>query len=218
MESKFKAMLSKLKPVNTGTKASNDVIPTITVLGIPNKFNLNRLATDLMGLRVGNRVKMFDLDKDGVDNAIDERFFIAKASDTDNTAAKVAASNSAVKSESGVDMAFNYAGIWSCLVQGEQGAIELGYEAMCEKDVVVKGETSGNNVRYRSAYAVKLEVQPVGPAVIEDVEYEMVYVLTNIKRTRKSAEELATEVKVAAPAAAAEEAAAVDPFAEGAEE
>lgn len=210
MESKFKSLLSKLTPVNTGTKASNDVIPTITVLGIPNKFNLNRLATDLMGLHVADRVKMFDLGKDA---EADARFFIAKADKNDTSAAKVAASNSAVKSTSGVDMAFNYSGIWSCLIQGEVDAVELGYEAMVEKGVVVKGETTGNNVRYRSAYAVKLEIQEVGAAVIEDVEYEMVYVLTNAKRTRKSNEELEIETK--APAAAEVEAAEeVDPFAE----
>ena len=191
MESKFKGILSQLAPVATGTKASNDTVPTITVLNIPNKFQLNRLATDLMGLKVEDRVRIFQFSADA---DLNERYFIAKTSADDLSAAKTAASNSATKAKSGIDMAFSYSGVWSVLIQNEVGATELGYEAMVEKGCVVKGETSGNNVRYRSANAVKLEVQEVGPAVIEGVEYERVFVLTNYKCTAKTAEELAADL------------------------
>lgn len=209
MESKFKGLLTNLRPVNTGTKASNDVVPTLVVLGIPNKFQLNKLASIALGLSAEDRVKMFDM---GIDADINERFFIAKTDKNDTTAAKVAASNSATKATSGIDLAFNYAGIWSCLTQGVTGAVELGYEAMVEKGVVVKGVTTGGKVRYRSAFDVKLEVVECGAATIDEVEYEMVYVCTNMKRTVADVEDIN---EVEGPTTNAFE---TDPFAEAAEQ
>lgn len=208
MESKFKSMLAQLNPINTGTKASNDTAPTLTVLGIPNKFQLNRLATDLMGLKVEDRVKIFEFNKD---ENFNQRYFIAKADKNDTSAAKVAASNSQVKATSGIDMAFNYSGVWSCLVQGEVGSTELGYDAMVEKGCVVKGVTTGNKVRYRAAVSIKLDVQEVGPASIDGVDYGMVYVLTNYRSSEKSIDDLNDEEAVTNEPV--QEAVEVDPFA-----
>lgn len=192
MESKFKALLSKLVPVQTGTKASNDVTPTLTVLGIPNKFNINKLAANLLKVRVGDRLRIFQLDPTADYN---ERYFIAKVADEDDTAAKLSASNSATKAEVGIDMAFNYSGVWSSLVQNEVGATELGYDAMVEKGCVIKGETSGGKVRYRSSNEIKMEVEAVGDGEIDGVMYENVCVLTNYRCVAKSPEDLEKEIK-----------------------
>ena len=56
MESKFFSALKNLKVIPTGTKASNDVVPTVTLLGIPNRFQLNKLASIALDLKVGDRI------------------------------------------------------------------------------------------------------------------------------------------------------------------
>lgn len=194
MESKFAKSLSNLRSVPTGTKASNDTVPTVTVLGIPNKFHINRLATVMMGLTIKDRVRIFD-NKEA--ESLDERYFIAKTSQDDPASAKLGKANSGNKSETGIDMSFNYSGVWSILVQGKHDAVEMGYDALVASGVVVKGATSSGREKYRAASAIKLEVVYAGTATIDEIEYE-VYALTNYKATRKSDEELASELAAAA--------------------
>jgi hypothetical protein len=201
MESKFIAALQFLKPVATGTKASNDTVPTITLLGIPNKFQLNRLATKELDLSIGDRVRIFD-NKQAA--SLDERFFIAKTTVEDPASAKIGKANSGNKAESGVDMTFNYAGVWSALVQGEVDAVELGPDALVEKGCMIKGTTAGGREKYRATKTIKLEIQLVGDAEIEGVTYK-VYVMTNFKSDEKSDEELAAEMETKAKVDAASE-------------
>lgn len=197
MESKFKAALAFLKPVAVGTKASNDTVPTLTLLGIPNKFQLNRLATKALDLNIGDRVRIFDAGKHA--ESLDDRYYIAKTSVDDPASAKIGRANSSNKAESGVDMTFNYAGVWSTLVQGDVEAVEMGYDALAEKGCVVKGSTAGGRDKYRATKTIKLEVQEVGEAEIEGITYKM-FVLTNFKSTEKSPEEIEEEMKESAKA------------------
>lgn len=198
MESKFKSALQFLKPVATGTKASNDTVPTVTLLGIPNKFQLNRLATKALDLNIGDRIRIFD--NKGAES-LDERFFIAKTNADDPASAKISRANSGNKASSGVDMTFNYAGVWSTLVQGDVEAVELGYDALAEKGCVIKGTTTGGREKYRATKTIKLEVVEVGETEIEGVTYK-VSVLTNFKSTDKSPEELEQEMKASEKAEA----------------
>jgi hypothetical protein len=198
MESKFISALQFLKPVATGTKASNDTVPTVTLLGIPNKFQLNRLATKALDLNIGDRIRIFD-NKNA--ESLDERYFIAKTSVEDPASAKIGRANSGNKASSGVDMTFNYAGVWSSLVQGEVDAVELGYDALAEKDCVIKGTTTGGREKYRATKTIKLEIVEVGEAEIEGVTYK-VHVMTNFKSTDKTPEELEEEMKASEKAAA----------------
>jgi hypothetical protein len=196
MESKFKSsILGKLAnatPVVTGTKASTDVKPVLNVNGIPNKFSINKLAAEAMGLEVGSRVRIFDL---GTESPINERFVITKVADDDNSAAKCAATNSNTKATKGIDLAFNYSGVWAILVQGTEGAVNLSYEALCEAEYVIAGKTSGGNNRYRATNKIKMDIEPIGNGIIAGVEYDNLFVLTNYKATPKTAEELQSELK-----------------------
>ena len=191
MESKFSNVLSFLKPVQTGTKASNDTVPTITLLGIPNKFQLNRLATKALDLNIGDRVRIFDAGKHA--SNLNERFFIAKTAPEDTASAKIGRANSGNKSDSGVDMTFNYSGVWTVLVQGDVEAVELGSDALVEKGCMIKGVTAGGREKYRATKVVKLEIEEVGDAEIDGVTYKL-FVLTNFKSVDKTAEELEDEM------------------------
>ena len=187
MESKFASALKGLRIVATGIKASNDTEPTITLLGIPNKFQLNRLATALMGLKVGDRIRIIA----GESDDINTKFYIAKTAVTDATGAKISKANSSNPAKEGIDMTFNYSGIWGILLQGDASAVELGYEALIAKGLVIKGETKGGgNDKYRSTVNVKLTLEAVGTHEIDGVEFEL-FALTSYVKTEKTADEIA---------------------------
>ena len=200
--SKFNVAALNLVPVATGVKASNDVLPTLTVQGIPNKFQLNRLATVAMGLKTGDRVRIFN--NKNAEN-INEKFFIAKVAEDDATGAKVNRSNSTTKQTEGIDMAFNYSGVWSVCLQGDPTAAELGFEALEAKGLVIIGKTSGGQVRQRATVDVKFVVEEVGAMVIDGVTLEM-FALTGYIATAKSEE----DVKAALDAKTANDAAGND--------
>jgi hypothetical protein len=197
MESKFSKALAGLRTVPTNQKASNDTAPTITCLGIPNKLQINRLAAAEMGLKLGDRVRIFDF-KDA--ESMNERFFIAKTTADDPNSAKVGKANSGTSSEVGIDLAFNYAAVWSVLVQGDPKAVELGYDAMVEKGCCVKGETVTGRPKYRSTKVVKvgIEVASDEPAEIEGRVYEKVFAFVNYSSTNRSAEDIAKDMEKAA--------------------
>jgi hypothetical protein len=190
MESKFASALKNLRIVATGIKASNDTEPTLTLLGIPNKFQLNRLATALMGLKVGDRIRIIAAESDDINT----KFYIAKTADTDATGAKISKANSQNPAKEGIDMTFNYSGIWGILLQGEASAVELGYEALIAKGLVIAGVTKGGgNDKYRSTVNVKLTLESVGKYPIDGVEFDL-FALTAYAKTEKSDEELAEVV------------------------
>lgn len=184
--SKFDLGKLNLVAVQTGVKGSNDVEPTLTLQGIPNKFQLNRLATKLIGLKVKDRVNIFN-NKDAKD--INEKYFLAKVAKDGKLGAKVNRSNSTTKLEEGIDMAFNYSGVWGVCLQGDPNAAELGYEALEAKGLVVSGKTSGGKGRWRSAIDVKFTVEEAGTAEIDGVTYEL-FALTNYTASPKSEDEL----------------------------
>jgi len=200
MDSKFAFALSGLRTIATGVKASSDTEATLTLLGITNKFQLNRLATTLMGLSIGDRVRIIA----GDSKDINSKFFIAKTTKTDVAGtAKISKANSANPSITGIDMTFNYAGVWSVLLQGDADAVELGYEALAAKGLVIKGETKssvvdgtakgGGNVRWRATKNVKMTLVSVGEHEVGGVVYDL-YVLTDYVKTDKTKEELESAI------------------------
>lgn len=188
--SKFDVSKINLVAVATGVKGSNDVVPTLVLQGIPNKFQLNRLATTAMGLKTGDRVRIFN--NKNAEN-ISEKYFIAKVGENDATGAKVNRSNSTTKQTEGIDMAFNYSGVWSVCLQGDPNAAELGFEALEAKGLVISGKTSGGQGRHRATVDVKFTVEEVGPMDIEGTEVNM-FALTSYKAVAKTDDEVAAAV------------------------
>jgi hypothetical protein len=188
--SKFNVAALNLVAVATGVKASNDVAPTLTVQGLPNKFQLNRLATVAMGLKTGDRVRIFN--NKNAEN-INEKFFIAKVAENDATGAKVNRSNSTTKQTEGIDMAFNYSGVWSVCLQGDPSAAELGFEALEAKGLVISGKTSGGQARHRATLDIKFLVEEVGAMDIDGVTLEM-FALTGYTASAKTEEDVKAAV------------------------
>ena len=184
--SKFAGVLANLKPVSTGVKPTNVTTPLITANPIPNKFFMNRLAGQKMGLVVGSRIKIFDNPQA---EGFDGRFFVSKTVEEDPGAAKIGKANSSINAEENIDFSFSYAGIWSIMVQDKFDAIELGQDALVDMNCAVKGKTGGGNDKYRALKEVSYSIEHVGPVKIGEFDYDM-WALVERKVVEKSAEDL----------------------------
>lgn len=190
MESKFAKAFSSLKMVQTGTKATNETSPVLTVISIPNKFQINKLAAIEMGLSIGDRVRIFD--NTDAEN-INERFFIGKTSEDDTAGAKLGRANSGSTANDGIDMIFNYSDVWACLLQGEAKSVALGTDALCETGDCVKGLTNSGKERYRATKSVKLQLEHAGVAVVDGVEFDL-WALVGYKSVARTESEIQKDI------------------------
>lgn len=122
--------VSAVASVKSGERVSSDTEPLLETSSQLNKFKLNKLACEVMGLMPGGRVKIFMTGEE----AIDGKYLIAVAPDDDQSAAKVL-SPTGSKSLSAV--LFNYAGIYSRIAQATADAAEKSGEAFVEEGVAI---------------------------------------------------------------------------------
>lgn len=132
-EVKSKFTLGNVKAVSSvksGERVSNDTEPLLETASQLNKFKLNKLACEIMGLKPGGRVKIFMTGEESING----KYLIAVAPDDDQSAAKVL-SPTGSKSLSAV--LFNYAGIYSRIAQADADASEKSGEAFVEEGIAV---------------------------------------------------------------------------------
>ena len=140
-KSKFSLSSMAVTAVKSGERVSNDVIAICETASQLNKFKLNKLASELMGLVAGNRVKFLI----SGETSIDGKYLLAVASDDDASAAKVAA---AVKGTKGATvLQFNFAGIYSKIMQADVDAIEKNGATLVKEGIAKfvegKGKAAG---------------------------------------------------------------------------
>lgn len=145
--------MSSIVSVKSGERVSNETVPYVTTASQLNKFTINKPAAELMGLVSERRVKLLIT---GLPVA-EGRYLLAISTDEDSTAAKVA-------NPSGADgygsLLFNYAGIWSKMVQYDvEDAKEKSIEAFEAEGVAVKRSNTGY-INRKVAYKV-VEVEDI---------------------------------------------------------
>ena len=136
-KSKFSLSSMKVVAVKSGERVSNDTIPTLETASQLNKFKLNKLASETLGVTAGNRVKLLISDE----KTIDGKYLLAIASDNDSSAAKLAA---AAKGATGFTvLQFNYAGVWSRVMQADVDAIEKSGQTLVAEGSAIFREGKG---------------------------------------------------------------------------
>ena len=136
-KSKFSLSSMKVVAVKSGERVYNDVIAIVETASQLNKFKLNKLASETLGVVGGNRIKLLISGEE----TIDGKYLLAIAADDDSSAAKLAY---AAKGASGYSvLQFNYAGIWSKVMQADVDAIEKSGQTLVAEGVAKFSEGKG---------------------------------------------------------------------------
>lgn len=125
-----------VEAVSSGARISNDTLPQIESCSQLNKFKLNKLASELMGVVPENRVKII------VTKAptLDGKFLIAVAKEDEANAAKLL---SPTAKDGFGSLLFNYAGVWSRIAQFDVDAVEKSAAALVAEGVAIdRGKTT----------------------------------------------------------------------------
>lgn len=180
------AKLSKLNAIARGVKSSNDTRPAVTTGRAINKFTMNASASQLMGCGHGDRVVMFALPDA---ESINEKFFIAVSVGSEGC--KLASAGGT--KGAGRPQAFNYASIWSQMLQQDVDAAPCGEAALVEKGLMAEVPTQlgregqqcyATLANKRVEYGLDLVVDENGEALpieVDDLVYERVFVLVDPK-------------------------------------
>lgn len=180
------AKLSKLNAIARGVKSSNDTRPAITTGRAINKFTMNASASQLMGCGHGDRVVMFALPDA---ESINEKFFIAVSVGSEGCKLASAGGTKGV----GRPQAFNYASIWSQMIQQDVKAVPCGEAVLVEKGLMAEVPTQlgrdgqqcyATLANKRVEYGLELVVDETNeplPIEVDDLVYERVYVLVDPK-------------------------------------
>lgn len=182
--SKFSGLAGKkLSFAKLGAKSSDETRPEIIATTMPNKFQLNRLASRMLGLETGNRVKIV-IDDDATD--INEMYYLVVANEKDGDAAKLAS----VGKEKGIGrvLVFNFSGVWSRMIQMKVDASELSAKALSELGFTTARQTvqnEGSTAEPKLVYSSKTKVfgEIIDTTVdmeIEGAVYHM-YAVTNLR-------------------------------------
>lgn len=154
-----------LTPAKPGTKSVKATRPELAVTPTFNQFSLNGLATDKMDLEHGETVTIHENDSEDFAN----RFYISKG--VGKFASKVA---SATKTGgTGKTLTFNYAGVYSRMLQQDPTAPVASAETLAEKGLIQTRTTKKGNTSYTGLYRIYFGV---GDGVEAEVEGETVTV------------------------------------------
>lgn len=169
----------ELEVVKTNVRPSSDDKPYIRLSETPGRFTLNSLATEMMGLKGGDTVSLFE-NKNAED--ISGWFFIGKA-DGEN----VAKAYSPTKAEGiGVTLSIVQAGTYSRIVQLDTESREVSAAILEEMGIFTsrQSQTHPNRRNYSSLRTVRFELVEAGEA--GDVQ---LFALVNPEVTNKEIKE-----------------------------
>lgn len=157
-----------------GTKASTSSRPELVTTPTLNKFDLNPLASQKMGVEDGDYVTI--LINDAAAN-INEMYFLTHGLG-DEGQSKLASVGK--KAGPGRRQTFSYSGVYSKMLQGATEVVEMSAEGLAELGLMVKRVTAADNIAYSALKKVHFEV---GDGVEVDLNGQdaVVYPLTNVK-------------------------------------
>lgn len=179
-KSKFSLGGATVAAVKSGERTSNDTYAFVETASQMNKFRLNKMASELLGVVSGDRVKILITGMDGIDG----KYLIAKAPSDDASSAKLL---SPTKSEGHGSLLFNYAGIWSRIAQATADAEEKSGARLVEEGVAIartqKGGTDTYYLNQKAIYSL-VEVEDFtedSPLVSGGISYPKVFALISPK-------------------------------------
>lgn len=201
-KSKFTLKSLEVVAVKSGERVSNDTIATIETSSQLNKFRINKMASELMNVVSGNRIKIYTTGSDEIDG----KYLLAVAADDAADAAKLASPTK--QAGFGVQQ-FNYAGVWSKIAQGTADAQEKSGATLVAEGVAVQRKNA-YYLDHKTVYELvevdnfNAENPLVDPAT--GAEYVSVFTLINptivevdlTKEDVVAAEEVSTEEEVEA--------------------
>lgn len=155
-------LIGKECKVARGNNASS--VPTLTLTGTKDKFEFNQAALDLMNLKEGDKVSMFDLNKgaeaSNLKSLQNGRFLICKNDfDEDVKSGKIGANNS-----------FSNAGAYSVMINNEDNVTSISLGELKAKGLI--GGENGKSSAIKGTFRVLPIVKEDGvtPEVAEVAE------------------------------------------------
>ena len=200
-KSPFTLGKTKVVSAQAGVRTSTEVEPLLELSSQFNKFRLNKLASELMNVVGGDKVKL--LINTGAET-IDGHYLIAVAKDVDSACAKLLAAGGA-KGHSAQQ--FNYSGMYGRMWQATVNASDKGAKAFLAEGNAIEAKSGAVYLTSKVEYkVVKVDdISEESPLEVDGLEYTEVFALI-------SPEHIAVEPKAAMADDA--ESATVDPKAE----
>ena len=176
-KSPFTLGKTKIVSAQAGVRTSTEVKPILELSSQFNKFRLNKLASELMNVVGGDRVKL--LINTGAET-IDGHYLIAVAKDVDTSAAKLMAAQG-IKGHAAQQ--FNYSGMYGRMWQAIVSASEKGAKAFIAEGVAIsKGSTSYLNAKVEYELVKVDDVSEETPLEVDGLEYSEVFALISPER------------------------------------
>lgn len=203
VKSKFSLAGLSVQGVRSGERAPQEIKPGVEVSNQYNKFRITKTAAEIIGLKTGDRVKLFVTNSEEMYG----RYLLAVAKDTDELSAKVA---TAGKKEGFGSLTFNYSGVWSKMIQCENPtAMEKSIHAFVAENMgVVRNKTGYVNCKVTYGIEHLEEVNEDNPLVdpISGEEFTKVYLLIDPVKEAVELKFKADEAENAGDAESADEA------------
>ena len=169
-KSKFSLGKIGVASVKSGERIANETIAVVETASQMNKFRLNKLASEALNVTSGNRVKLLITEMEEMDG----KYLIAKAPDTDTTAAKLL---SPTGKDSFGSLLFNYAGVWSRMIQMTPDAKEKGGDALVIDGIAIERGKGNFYIDKKVAYEI-VEIEDF------DAENPLVDPFTGVEYTK----------------------------------
>lgn len=158
--------------VKSGQKAISELNPVLEAVSSNNGFRLNNKAMTALGVKVGERVVMFDMKpaKDTVPN--DERYFICAAGFQDKDGVEQG-------SIIGANRSFTYGQIWGAIQVNNPEVKSIHFDDMIKLDL---GEVTANGSKV-AKQIVTADLVPYGEGetVIPGGNERFLFRLTNLR-------------------------------------
>ena len=175
-KSKFSLSSLKVTSTNSGARVSNDVDPIVETSSQLNKFRMNKLSSEVMGVVAGNRIKILTTQEE----TIDGKYIIVVTADDDITGAKLA---SPTKQKGFGVLQFNFAGVWAKMTQGIVDAVEKSGKTFVSEGVAIE-RNGGYFIDHKTIYTI-VEVDLDGEVIVDPAtgaEYTRAFALVSPKQ------------------------------------
>ena len=158
----FKVVAHNVKPAGSD-KAELSLAPTA------NKFTINAVAAELMGVMHGDTITIIENDSDN----LGAHYAITKGFGSDK--AKLAAAGE--RKDIFTTLGFSWAGPWGKMLLGEPNAIAMSMEVLAERGVVTgretiptTGEEPSGKIAYSANQKLTFTLKELGTIMLEGME------------------------------------------------
>ena len=188
--------LGGFKQVSHNVKPAGSDKPELSLAPTANKFTINAIAAELMGLGHKDTISIIENDSDDLGT----HYAITKGFGKSQARLATAAERKDIPSSLG----FSWAGPWGNILVGEPNAVPMSMEALAERGVVIgretvpaAGEQPTGKIAYSAVNKCTFTLEFLGKVQLEGMEEAQdIYGLTNptytevTPRNRKAAEEV----------------------------